>query len=138
METTSVAQAKRTIERANGTFQGRLVKELRIDGISTIAEANRYLLNKFIPKFNKRFALNFNMFPCTFETPPSKEKLNYVLAVLSTRKIGYGNTIKFNKKYSQPFDLTDKLIRFKPHTECLVILAFDGFLMVSIDENASV
>lgn len=73
METTSVAQAKRTIERANGTFQGRLVQELRIDGISTIAEANRYLLNKFIPKFNKRFALNFNMFPSTFETPPRRK-----------------------------------------------------------------
>lgn len=75
------------------------------------------------------------MFPSTFETSPSKEKLNYVLAVLSTRKIDNGNTIKFNNKYYQPFDLTDKLICFKSHTECIVIKAFDGSLMVSIDEK---
>ena len=40
LETTSVSQAKGLIERTNGTFQGRLVQELRLNGINTIEEAS--------------------------------------------------------------------------------------------------
>ena len=42
LETTSVSQAKGLIERTNGTFQGRLVNELKLHGITTIEEANKY------------------------------------------------------------------------------------------------
>lgn len=135
LKTTSVSQAKGTIERANGTFQGRLVQELRIEGISTIEEANEYLINKFIPNFNKKFALNYKKFQSVFETAPSQKKINYTLSVLSTRKIDNGNSIKFKNKYYQPYDSSNRLICFKPRTECLVIEAFDGSLMVTIDET---
>ena len=40
LETSSVSQAKGLIERTNGTFQGRLVQELRLNNITTIEEAN--------------------------------------------------------------------------------------------------
>lgn len=135
LETTSVSQAKGTIERANGTFQGRLVQELRIEGITNIEDANAYLINKFIPNFNKRFALNYKKFPNIFETSPSEYKINYTLAILTTRKIDNGNSIKFKNNYYQPYDSTDNLICFKPHTECLVIEAFDGSKLVTIDEK---
>src|SRR5574344_1151178 len=135
LETTSVSQAKGTIERANGTFQGRLVQEFRIEGITNIEEANEYLVNKFIPNFNKRFALNYKSFPSVFETSPSAKKINYTLAILSTRKIDNGNSIKFKNKYYQPYDSSNHLVCFKPHTECLVIEAFDGTIMVTIDEK---
>lgn len=135
LETTSVSQAKGTIERANGTFQGRLVQELRIEGITNIEKANDYLINKFIPNFNKRFALNYKNYSSVFETSPSTNKINYTLAILTTRKIDNGNSIKFKNKYYQPYDSTNNLICFKPHTECLVIEAFDGSIMVTIDEK---
>ena len=135
LKTTSVSQAKGTIERANGTFQGRLVQELRIEGITNIDEANKYLVNKFIPNFNKRFALNYKKYPSVFEVAPNSNKINYTLAILSTRKIDNGNSIKFKNKYYQPYDSTNNLICFKPHTECLVIEAFDGTIMVTIDEK---
>lgn len=135
LETTSVSQAKGTIERANGTFQGRLVQELRIEGITTLEEANIYLIGKFIPDFNKKFALNYKKFQSVFEVSPNANKINYTLAILSTRKIDNGNSIKFKNKYYQPYDSTNNLICFKPHTECLVIEAFDGSIMVSIDEK---
>jgi hypothetical protein len=48
-------QAKGRIERAFGTLQDRLVKELRLGGVCTREQANM-LLEKFIPKYNKRFA----------------------------------------------------------------------------------
>jgi hypothetical protein len=48
-------QAKGRVERANGTLQDRLVKELRLAGISTV-EAGNAFLPAFMADFNRRFA----------------------------------------------------------------------------------
>ena len=48
-------QAKGRVERTNRTLQDRLIKALRREGISNIAEANNFLQKKFIKQFNKRF-----------------------------------------------------------------------------------
>jgi transposase len=50
-------QAKGRIERLFQTLQDRLVKELRLRNISTIAEANIFLIKTFIPWFNRKFAV---------------------------------------------------------------------------------
>ena len=134
LETTSVSQAKGLIERTNGTFQGRLVQELRLNGINTIEEANKYLLDVFVPNFNKRFAIDYKKFPSAFDDSPSEEKINYTLAVLTPRKIDNGNSIKYHNKYYQPY-LDNKIKCFIPKTECLVIKAFNSDLLVAIDEN---
>jgi hypothetical protein len=47
--------AKGRVERANPTLQERLVKELRLHGISTLAAANAYAPD-FIASYNARFA----------------------------------------------------------------------------------
>ena len=49
------SQAKGRVERANRTLQDRLVKELRLAGISDMAAANRFLPG-FIAQHNDRFA----------------------------------------------------------------------------------
>lgn len=49
------SQAKGRVERVNRTLQDRLVKELRLEGISTIEAANTYL-PAFMSRFNERFA----------------------------------------------------------------------------------
>jgi transposase len=49
-------QAKGRIERSNRTLQDRLVKELRLNKISTIEEANAFL-STFIEDYNRRFAV---------------------------------------------------------------------------------
>ena len=134
LETSSVSQAKGLVERTNGTFQGRLVQELRLNNINSIDAANKYLTEVFVPNFNKKFALDYKKFSTVFESSPSKEVINYTLAVLSPRKIDNGNAIKFNKEYYQPY-LDNKLKCFLPKTECLVIKAFDGDLLVTIDEK---
>lgn len=134
LETTSVSQAKGLIERTNGTFQGRLVQELRLNGITTIEEANRYLTETFVPYFNERFALDYKKFQSVFEKSPSEERINYTLAILTPRKIDNGNSIKYYGKYYQPY-LKNELKCFSPKTECLVIKAFNGDLLVTIDEK---
>jgi len=47
-------QAKGRIERSNGVLQDRLIKEMRLEGISTIEQGNAFLPRFFI-KHNKRF-----------------------------------------------------------------------------------
>lgn len=50
-------QAKGRVERCFGTAQDRLVKEFRLNGISSIAQANEFLKKKFIPMWNLRFTV---------------------------------------------------------------------------------
>ena len=50
-------QAKGRVERLFGTCQDRLVKELALRGIRTIAEANRYLDEEFVPLWEERWTV---------------------------------------------------------------------------------
>jgi hypothetical protein len=49
-------QARGRSERVNRTLQDRLVNELRAAQITTLAAANRYLRDPFLPAFNAEFA----------------------------------------------------------------------------------
>ena len=49
-------QAKGRVERANGVLQDRLIKEMRLRGISSMEEANAYIL-EFIEAHNKKFGV---------------------------------------------------------------------------------
>lgn len=53
--TANSPQAKGRVERLFLTLQDRLIKELRLASISTIAEANEFLQQTFLPAFNSRF-----------------------------------------------------------------------------------
>ena len=50
-------QAKGRVERSNGTYQDRLVKELRLEQISDIGSANKLLRESFVDNLNRKFAV---------------------------------------------------------------------------------
>ena len=50
-------QAKGRVERCNGVLQDRLIKEMRLRGISDLETANRFLEQEFLPDFERRFSL---------------------------------------------------------------------------------
>ena len=50
-------QAKGRVERRHGLLQDRLVKEMRLAGISDLESANRFLREDFLPKLNRRFVV---------------------------------------------------------------------------------
>lgn len=50
-------QARGRCERSYGTLQGRLPQELRLRGITTIQDANRFLREVFLPEHNRRFSV---------------------------------------------------------------------------------
>lgn len=80
------------------TSQQRLPQELRLAGITTIEEANQFLV-EYIKKFNKQFALCINHNKSVFEKQLDEKKINLILSVLTKRVIDKGHSIKFNNKY---------------------------------------
>lgn len=134
IETTSVSQAKGLIERDNSTFQDRLVSEFRLNNITTIDEANKYLIEIFVPEFNSKFALDKSKFESVYEASPKADEINYTLAILTPRKFDNGNSIKYHNNYYQPYE-NGILKCFRAKTECLVIKAFNEELFVTIDEK---
>ena len=50
-------QARGRTERANRTIQGRLVNEMRVAGVRTLAKANAYLRDRFIADYNGTFGV---------------------------------------------------------------------------------
>src|SRR3989338_671854 len=50
------AEAKGRVEKANETLQDRLVKEMRLKGINTMEDGNRYL-PEFMEMYNRKFAV---------------------------------------------------------------------------------
>lgn len=80
-------QAKGRVERANGTLQDRLVKEMRLRNISTLADANAYL-PEFISDHNKRFAVDpKNDLDAHRSAMPDANILNLIFSTQYERKL---------------------------------------------------
>lgn len=96
---TTNPRAKGRIERLWRTFQDRLYKELKKKNINTIEEANLYLSNVFIPKYNARFALPINNNKNHFISPQKDFNYNVELATWSEHKVYHNSYLRFDKKY---------------------------------------
>ena len=87
-------QAKGRVERAAGTFQDRLVTELRLAGASSIGEANR-VLERFLPRYNRRFRVPPQCSESAYRPLDSDLCLDQVLSFKHRRKVAKDNTVKF-------------------------------------------
>jgi len=87
-------QAKGRIERAAGTFQDRLVSELRLAGAGTVAEANRVLMD-FLPRFNARFGVPATHPGSAYRTVDPEVDLAAILCFKHRRKVARDNTVKY-------------------------------------------
>jgi transposase len=89
-------QAKGRVERANQTFQDRLVKELRLQGIDTIEQANRFLPS-FMGDYNQRFAVEpQHADDAHREMLHSHEELELILCLHHTRKLSKNLSLQFH------------------------------------------
>jgi transposase len=79
-------------ERVNRTLQDRLVNELRLAGITTVAAANRYLRERFIPAFNAEFARP-PADPASAFVPLGRVDLDHILCVEEERVVGRDNVV---------------------------------------------
>ena len=88
-------EARGRSERAFGTLQNRLPQELRVAGISTMDEANRFLREVFLPDHNARFAIKPEGSASAFV--PFAGNLADILCVQDERVVGNDNTVRYKR-----------------------------------------
>lgn len=87
-------QAKGRIERAFGTLQGRLVKEMRLAGISNSEEANRFL-EGYLPVYNRRFMKAPLRSQDLHRPVPKSMNLEDIFSLQGVRTVNNGYLIKW-------------------------------------------
>ena len=93
-------QAKGRVERLFNTLQDRLVKEMRLSGISSIAEANEFL-KEYLPIYNRRFAKKAAQRENLHRPIPKGLNLARVLCVKTERTVRNDFTIAHDRKLYQ-------------------------------------
>ena len=88
-------QAKGRIERVWGTFQDRLVSEMRLAGATTIEQANNVLWD-FLPRFNRQFGVPAAEPGPTYRQLPTDISINATLCFKYIRTVANDNTVRFN------------------------------------------
>ena len=88
-------QAKGRIERVWGTFQDRLIAEMRLEGIKNREEANNFLPS-FLKDFNKKFCCKPKKHIVAFRKSPPVKELDRILCLKEPRTVSKDHTIKFH------------------------------------------
>ena len=87
-------QARGRSERNFGTWQGRLPQELRLHGITTVEEANRFLREHYIAEFNRGFQVAAAERGTAF-VPCRRRDLDLVFALQFERTVNGDNTVSW-------------------------------------------
>jgi len=90
--TANSAQAKGRVERLFGTFQDRLIKEMRLANIQNYQQANKFLLKTFLPDYNNRFSIK-NV-ESMYTPLPNNINLDTVFCVKFERTVNKDNTLQ--------------------------------------------
>jgi transposase len=93
-------QARGRSERLNRTFQDRLVNELRVAGITTLAAANHYLTGHFVPQHNATFARAARD-PASAFVPLGAADLDGILCHEEARVVARDNTVTMGGRVLQ-------------------------------------
>ncbi len=89
-------QARGRSERVFHTLQDRLTKELALAGITTVAAADAYLRDVYIPAHNTRFAVKPEQEGSAFVAIAGVD-LGEILCVQEERQVGNDNCVSFNR-----------------------------------------
>jgi transposase len=96
-------QAKGRIERLFGTFQDRLIKEMRLAGIRTLEAANEFL-EGYLPHYNARFAVQPAQPGDLHQPMDSEERLHRLLCLKTTRVLRRDWTVAHEGQLYQVHD----------------------------------
>lgn len=119
-------QAKGRVERGFLTHQDRLVKELRLAGISTMEKANKFLQDIYIPDHNARCAV-VPASPRNAHRPLlASHRLDEILSLRLRRVLAKDFTVRFENRFFQI--LKDQPVRIRPQDTLWVERRLDGSL----------
>jgi len=94
-------QAKGRVERLSGTLQDRLLKELRLAGICSLTEANRFLEEVFLPGWEKRFTVAAASTVDAHRALPPDADLERLFAHTEQRVVAADFTIRYKRRCLQ-------------------------------------
>ncbi len=92
-------EARGRSERMFGTLQKRLPQELRLNGITTMEEANRFLREDYLPRHNARFTVPPEGEGSAFV--PFAGSLEDVLCIQEERVVAGDNTVRYKNRILQ-------------------------------------
>ena len=117
-------QAKGRVERGFKTHQDRLVKELRLVGISTMEAANKFLREVYVPDHNARCAVDPANRTDAHRPLLKPHRLEEILSLRTERTVFNDFTVRFQNQFFQV--LPDQPVRVRPKSKVLVEVRLDG------------
>jgi len=133
------AQAKGRIERSFDTAQDRLVKEMRVAGVKTLQQANRYLEKEFLPWWNRTLVVEPASADNAHRALDKRYDLAAILSQVETRQVKNDYTIQFERhRYGiQPESISTGLrgaeVRVEKRLDGAVAVRFrDRYLSVKL------
>ena len=99
-------QAKGRIERSFNTHQDRLIKEMRLKGIGSVKEANKFLSVYYIPKHNRKFTIAARNKANLHRPVPQKFNLEKILCIKQEAALRNDFTVAYKKKLYQVLEPT--------------------------------
>jgi hypothetical protein len=118
-------QAKGRIERVFGTLQDRLVKEMRLGGVETCEQANRFLTG-YLRTYNRRFMKAPPRPQDLYRPVPKSLNLDDIFCLQGIRTVNNGFIIKWT---SRTFVLTRPSLTLR-RQKVVVREWFDGRLSI--------
>lgn len=93
-------QAKGRVERSNGVYQDRLVKELRLEGVNSIEPANAVLGGGFDQELNRRFSVEARE-AADYHRPAAEYDLAGIFCIEEERTLSVNWTLSFENRLYQ-------------------------------------
>lgn len=111
-------QAKGRIEVTFRLFQDRLIKEMRLSGIKSYSQANKFLIDKFLPWYNKRYT---HQAESDYMPIPKHKDLDHIFCIKKERIVKNDNTVQIYNQVVQipPSDIKISFAKCRVHT-CLL------------------
>lgn len=122
--TANSPQAKGRVERGHETHQDRLVKELRLAGISTPEKANPFLRDVYFPRHNARFSVAPANATNVHRPLLKVHRLHEILSLRTPRVLAHDFTLRFQHRAFQL--LADQPCRIRPGADIDIETRLDG------------
>ena len=127
-------QAKGRVERRNAVFQDRLVKALRLKGISDLEGANAFLDEEFLADLNEKFNVPARAQSDLHRRVPRRVKLERVLSFQEERIVQNDWTIRWRNRWFQLTEANRKLALVK--RTLTVCEQLDGTVLLLLGKRA--
>ena len=136
-------QAKGRVERGFSTAQDRLVKGMRVAGVTTLEEANEYLEKEFLPWWNKTLTVEADNAENAHRQLEKRFDLAAILSHVETRKVSNDYTIQHEahryqiERKSICLGLRGSAVRVEKRMDGSIAIRFgERYLKVTLCETA--